>query len=90
MQKRQNHLRILANQDGAAILNSQRGIISTLNPTGAFIWTSLENGQSIHAIAQLLSEQTGESIQLIRDDIAIFIDSLKDQGISPVPLEVVE
>jgi hypothetical protein len=61
------------NQDGAAILDLKAGIISTLNPTGAVIWQSLERGEGTETIAQSLAGQTGEDIETVRKDVADFV-----------------
>ena len=52
-QHTQTHLRAIANQDGAAILDTKAGRITTLNSTGAFVWQSLKSGEGIETISQL-------------------------------------
>lgn len=71
------------NQDGAAILDLKAGIISTLNPTGAVIWQSLERGEGTETIAQSLAGQTGEDIETVRKDVADFVEALKKQNLLP-------
>jgi hypothetical protein len=77
------HLRVIANQDGAAILDTKAGRISTLNTSGAYIWQALERGEDIEAIAQGLSRDTGEQIEAVKKDVADFIDALKKQDLLP-------
>ena len=60
MSNRDPHLRSFANEDGTVILNTRLGTISTLNPTGAFIWQALKRGESLEAIAESLAQETGE------------------------------
>lgn len=78
------HLRTIANQDGTAILDMKRGTISTLNPTGAFIWEALGRGETIEAITDSLARQTGEQLGVVRRDVRVFIDELKEQHMLPL------
>ena len=73
------HLRTIVNQDGAAVLDTERGTISTLNTTGAYIWQALERGQREEDIVDQLARETGESPNTIRHDVKDFIASLRDQ-----------
>jgi hypothetical protein len=64
------HLRTIVNQDdGAAVLDTERGTISTLNTTGAYIWQALERGQREEDIVDGLARETGEFPDTIRDDV---------------------
>jgi DNA integrity scanning protein DisA with diadenylate cyclase activity len=82
MRDSSTHLRTIANQDGAVILNSTAGTITTLNSTGAFVWQGLERGESADMIAQNLARETGEEVAAIRNDLRGFIDSLKKEKLS--------
>ena len=77
MRDSSTHLRTIVNQDGAVILNSTAGTITTLNSTGAFVWQGLERGESADVIAQNLARDTGEEVAVIRNDLLVFIDSMK-------------
>ena len=79
MPNRDLHLRMVMNEDGAVILDTKLGTISTLNPTGAFIWQALERGDSLEAIVASLARETGEQIDVVKRDVREFIDSLKEQ-----------
>ena len=83
MANQQTHLRVIANQDGAAILDIKAGRISTLNLSGAYIWQALERGEDIESIAQGLARDTGEQIEAVKRDIAGFIEDLKKQDLLP-------
>lgn len=76
-----SHLRIMANADGAAILNTEAGSISTLNPTGAHVWQALERGEDLEAIAAGLARETGEHIAVVRKDLEDFINALKRENL---------
>jgi len=65
------------NQDGAAILNSTAGTITTLNSTGAFVWQGLQRGEDADTIAQSLARETGEAADTIRKDLLEFIGTMK-------------
>jgi DNA-binding beta-propeller fold protein YncE len=75
------HIRIIVNQDGAAVLDTERGTISTLNTTGAYIWQALERGEREEQIAEGLARETGESLNVIRQDVSGFIAALHEQKI---------
>ena len=75
------HLRTIVNQDGAAVLDTGRGTISTLNPTGAYIWQALERGERGEEIVEGLARETGESLDVIRQDVNDFIAALRKQNI---------
>ena len=83
MANQHTHLRVIANQDGAAILDTKAGRISTLNTSGAYIWQALERSEDIETIAQVLSRDTGEQMEVVKRDVADFIDALKKQGLLP-------
>ena len=82
MRDSSTHLRTIANQDGAVILNSMAGTITTLNSTGAFVWQGLERGESADMIAQNLARETGEEVAAIRNDLLGFVDSMKKAKLS--------
>ena len=79
--KENSHLRIVASTDGAAILDTKAGSISTLNPTGAHVWQALERGEDLEAIATGLARETGEHIAVVRKDLEDFVDALKRQNL---------
>jgi hypothetical protein len=76
MAHKKTHFRTLVNQDGAAVLDTERGTISTLNTTGAYIWQALERGQSGEEIVDGLARETSESPEVIRQDMNDFIRAL--------------
>jgi DNA integrity scanning protein DisA with diadenylate cyclase activity len=82
MRDSSTHLRTIANQDGAVILNSTAGTITTLNSTGTFVWQGLERGESADMIAQNLARETGEEVAAIRNDLLGFIDCMKKAKLS--------
>ena len=75
------HLRVIVNQDGAAILDSNAGRITTLNSTGAYVWRALERGEEVGAIATDLAHASGKPIEVVRQDLVGFIDALKKQDL---------
>jgi ABC-type transporter Mla subunit MlaD len=79
MRDSSTHLRTIANQDGAVILNSAAGTITTLNSTGAFVWQALERGENQDAIVADLARETGEQVDTLERDVRKFIDALKNQ-----------
>jgi hypothetical protein len=79
MANEQSHFRTIVNQDGAVILNTTTGDITTLNSTGAFIWQALERGEALETIAADLARETGEQVDSLKRDVLEFIDALKGQ-----------
>jgi ABC-type transporter Mla subunit MlaD len=79
MRNSSTHLRTIANQDGAVILNSAAGTITTLNSTGAFVWQALERGENQDAIVADLARETGEQVDTLERDVRKFMDALKNQ-----------
>lgn len=75
------HLRVIVNQDGAAILDVKAGRISTLNSSGAYVWQALGRGEELDAISEGLARQSGEPIEAVRKDILDFLEALKRQGL---------
>lgn len=75
------HLRSIADQNGAVILDTKAGSITTLNSSGAYVWLALERGEAIGTIAESLARETGEPIETVRADLADFVDALKNQDL---------
>jgi hypothetical protein len=72
-----SHLHVVADQDGAAILDLERGVVSMLNPIGAHVWQRVQRGDTVEAIVADLAHDTGENIQIIERDIREFVAALK-------------
>jgi Coenzyme PQQ synthesis protein D (PqqD) len=77
------HLQAVVDQDGAAILDIKRGLISTLNVTGAYVWQRLRRGESLEAIVANLSHETGQESLLVERDVREFVDDLKRKNLLP-------
>jgi hypothetical protein len=75
----ESHLRTIVNQDGAIILNTTSGDITTLNFTGAFIWQALQQGDAIETIAANLACETGEQMGSLKLDVREFTDALRER-----------
>jgi hypothetical protein len=83
MDKSPSHLLSTGNQDGAAVLDTRQGTITTLNLTGAFIWQALERGESEDTIAARLATETGASGDIVARDVRDFVAALREQDIFP-------
>lgn len=81
MVSQHTHLRAITNQDGAVILDTNAGTITTLNSSGAYVWRALERGEAIGAIAESLARETGEPLETVKVDLDDFIDALKSQDL---------
>jgi len=78
-----SHLHSVVDQDGAAILDIDRGLISTLNATGAYVWQGLERGEPLETIIANLARETGEDALVIDRDVRGFLDSLNQKHLLP-------
>jgi Coenzyme PQQ synthesis protein D (PqqD) len=74
-----SHLRATVSTDGAAILDVERGKISTLNTTGAYVWQALQRGENLETIVANLAHETGEQADRLKRDVMKFIDDLTKQ-----------
>lgn len=83
MSIRRKQLQTAFNLDGGAILDSDAGLISTLNPTGALVWQHLRSGDSIPEIVARLARETGEDTSMVENDVRDFIEELKRNNLSP-------
>jgi hypothetical protein len=76
--------RCIADQGGATILDIQHGVISTLNPLGAHIWSALHRGDAVEVIISEIVRSTGEATSTVEVDVRAFIESLSLHCLMPV------
>lgn len=76
-------LRSVHEEAGTAILDTARGVLSTLNATGGFIWRALENGKSEDEIVRLLVTETNGSVDIVAKDVAEFVRELEANALIP-------
>lgn len=80
----ENHrLKTVVDQDGGVILDIERGLISTLNPTGAYVWSGLQRGESLESITANLVRETGEDTLTVERDVRAFVEDLKQRTLLP-------
>jgi hypothetical protein len=72
-----SHLRSVVDNDGAVILDAPRNRMTTLNPTGAYIWQRLERGMPVHSIVTELARETSMDEAVVQIDVDAFIKELK-------------
>jgi Coenzyme PQQ synthesis protein D (PqqD) len=77
------HLQSVFDRDGAAILDIERGLISTLNPTGAYVWQGLQRGESLETIIANLARESGEEFLMVERDVRKFVEDLKQKLLLP-------
>lgn len=77
------HLHTVVDQDGAAILDVERGSISTLNSTGAYIWQGLERSETLETIVANLVRESGVEKRVVESDVREFIANLREQHLLP-------
>lgn len=76
MTARNEHLRTVTSNDGAAILDVERGLITTLNATGAYVWERLQRSEPIDEIVTSLARDTGHDCTIVRRDVQAFLHQL--------------
>jgi hypothetical protein len=79
MTKESSDLHAVVNADGAVILDTKNGKLSSLNSTGAYIWEALRRGDSEEVIIARLATDTGEQPETIDQDVREFILTLKEK-----------
>jgi hypothetical protein len=77
------HIQSIVDQDGAVILDIERGLISTLNPIGAYVWQGLQQGESLETIIANLERETGEKSLTVERDVREFVEDLKQKRLLP-------
>jgi len=75
--------RAIVDQDGAVVLDIERGLISTLNPTGAYVWQGLQRGESLEAIIANLARESSEESLTVERDVREFVEDLKQKRLLP-------
>jgi len=72
-----SNVRSIVDHDGAVILDIPRNTMTTLDPTGAYVWERLQRGLQIDAIVAELARDTGADELLIAKDVEAFMEQLK-------------
>ena len=78
-----SHLKTVVDQDGAAILDIERGLVSTLNLTGAYVWQGLQRGESLESVIANLAHETGEESLMVEREVREFVEDLKQKRLLP-------
>ena len=71
------HVRVIADTDGAVVLDLKRNANFGLNPTTYFVWKRLEQKIPLDEIVAALASETGESVAKIEPNITQFIEELR-------------
>jgi len=79
MSSSSTHLRSVVDQDGAVILDMERNVMSTLNPTGGYVWDGLQRGKTVDDIISDLARETGTDVVIVDHDVRGFIEELKSK-----------
>jgi predicted regulator of amino acid metabolism with ACT domain len=74
-------LRTMQHDDGAAVLDIRRGVISTFNETGAYIWNALQHGESVETIVAKLAYETGVAANVVEADVKTFLEDLETHNL---------
>ncbi len=82
MAQLESSVRILADDDGAVLLNANTGECFSLNSVGAFIMQRLESGaEREELISALQNKFPGVGLDTLRRDADIFLKSLIENGV---------
>jgi hypothetical protein len=77
------HLRAVVNLDGAAVFDPERGELSNLNPTGAYVWEGLRQGKHLETIIEQLARDTGSDPTIVDREVRSFLEELKAKHLMP-------
>ena len=69
--------RAVVNDDGAILIDSEQGIVFSLNPTGGLIWAGLNEKLTKAAISQRLCREFGVPEGQAGEDVEEFLDILE-------------
>ncbi len=73
------HIRSIIDHDGAVILDIPRNVMTTLDCTGAYVWSRLQRGMQVDAIVAELARDTGADESMIARDVDEFMENLKSK-----------
>lgn len=71
----------IVDEDGAVVLDVERGVVMTMNAAGGFIWRRLQERSTLDAIAHELAHETGTDIGVVDRDVHAFADRLRAAGL---------
>jgi hypothetical protein len=77
------NLKTIVSEDGAVILDIERDSMSTLNPTGAYVWQGLQRVETIETIIANLARETGEDRVVVEPDVREFVAELQRKQLMP-------
>jgi len=72
-------IRMTVTQDGAVLMDFQRGSMLTLNPTGTIIWQQLSDGSSPSQVADHLASKFAIPHEQASADVNEFLEQLQAQ-----------
>jgi Coenzyme PQQ synthesis protein D (PqqD) len=78
-----SNLKAIVSEDGAVILDIERDSMSTLNPTGAYVWQGLQRGDTIETIIANLASETSEDHLIVERDVRGFVAELQQKQLMP-------
>ena len=78
------HLRSIVDHDGAVILDIPRNAMTTLNPTGAYVWQRLMEGMTVDAIVAQLAREMDADEAVVASDVYAFMEALKSKHLVAV------
>ena len=79
------HIRETHNQDGAVLLDPERGRCYPLTPVEALIWKQLGEGLALAQIAQNVATECNVSLDLVLADVQEYVRSLLDADLLSRP-----
>lgn len=71
----------VADEDGAVVLDLERGVITTMNATGGFVWRRLQEHVAWDMIVRDLATATGMNIERVERDVETFAEELRVAGL---------
>lgn len=75
------HVRSMADETGAVLLDLKAGVYYSLNGTAARIWDKVEEGLALHEIREHLLTAYPTAAGQIDRDLQTFVDNLQGKGL---------
>jgi len=71
-------------QSKSVLLNLDNGTYYTLNKTGTFIWSLLDQKREVNYLIERVTQRFDIDKDKAYSDVQVFIEALKDQGLIDV------
>lgn len=75
------HVRSVIDDDGAVLLDVQKGTYFSLNNVGVEVWRRIERGHSLSQIEQGIAEDFAAPFDVVSRDVRQFVRALEEKAL---------